>query len=63
MTWYNKQTSIIILVHNQLAITQQCIESIRKHTPENYELILVDNGSTDGTFEYLQNQANIRIYL
>lgn len=60
MTWYNKQTSIIILVHNQLIITQQCIESIRKHTPENYELIIVDNGSTDGTFEYLQNQADIK---
>lgn len=54
------KTSIIILTHNQLIITQQCLESIRKHTQENYELILVDNGSTDGTFEYLQNQADIR---
>lgn len=54
------KTSIIILTHNQLIITQQCLESIRKHTSEDYELILVDNGSTDGTVEYLQNQADIR---
>ena len=54
------KTSIIILTHNQLIITRQCLESIRKYTSEDYELIIVDNGSTDGTVEYLQSQADIR---
>ncbi|SDS42312.1 Glycosyltransferase, GT2 family [Paenibacillaceae bacterium GAS479] len=46
------KTSIIILTHNQLEYTLRCLDSINRHT-EDYELILVDNGSTDGTAELL----------
>ena len=49
-----KLTSIIILSYNQLAYTKKCIESIFAHTKEAFELIMVDNGSTDGTVEYLE---------
>ncbi|MDI6761905.1 MAG: glycosyltransferase [Thermodesulfobacteriota bacterium] len=45
--------SIVILVHNQLEYTKKCIESLFKYTREPFELILVDNGSTDGTLQYL----------
>jgi GT2 family glycosyltransferase/tetratricopeptide (TPR) repeat protein/2-polyprenyl-3-methyl-5-hydroxy-6-metoxy-1,4-benzoquinol methylase len=48
-------TSIIILTHNQLPYTRQCIDSIRLLTDEPYELIFVDNGSTDGTERYLRS--------
>lgn len=55
-------TSIIILTHNQLQYTQECIHSIRKYTvQEDYELIVVDNASTDGTVEWLQMQPDIRL--
>jgi GT2 family glycosyltransferase/tetratricopeptide (TPR) repeat protein/2-polyprenyl-3-methyl-5-hydroxy-6-metoxy-1,4-benzoquinol methylase len=47
-------TSIVILTHNQLDCTRLCVESIREHTDESYELILVDNASTDGTLDYLR---------
>lgn len=47
-------TSIVIATHNQLEYTRLCIESIRRLTDEPYELIAVDNASTDGTLEYLQ---------
>lgn len=54
------KTSIVILTYNQLSVTKQCIESIFKNTNINdIELIIVDNGSTDGTVEYLKNQNNI----
>lgn len=54
-------TSIIILTHNQLDFTKVCIESIRKYTnPEEYELIVVDNDSTDGTKDWLRQQRNIK---
>ena len=46
-------TSIIIALWNQLAYTQQCVESIEAYTPEDHEIIFIDNGSTDGTFEWL----------
>ena len=47
-------TSIVLITHNQLDYTHWCIESIRTRTDELYELIVVDNGSTDGTVEYLR---------
>ena len=49
------KTSIVILTLNQLPLTIQCLESIWKNTSTPYELILVDNGSKDGTIEYLRN--------
>jgi tetratricopeptide (TPR) repeat protein len=45
-------TSIIIVTHNQLGFTRLCLDSIRQLTDEPYELILVDNGSDDGTADY-----------
>ncbi|MCL5290917.1 MAG: glycosyltransferase [Actinobacteria bacterium] len=47
-------TSIIIPVHNRVELTRLCIEAVEECTPEgSYELIVVDNGSTDATPEYL----------
>lgn len=43
---------IIIPVYNQLKYTKKCVESIKKNT-KDYNLIIVNNGSTDGTNEYL----------
>ena len=53
----HRLTSIIMLTFNQLEYTKICLESIARHTPELHELILVDNGSTDGTIEYLKGYA------
>ncbi|WP_342421561.1 glycosyltransferase family 2 protein [Paenibacillus sp. FSL E2-0178] len=48
------KTSIIILTLNQLPLTIQCLESIKRGTPEEHEIIIVDNGSKDGTVNYLK---------
>lgn len=47
-------TSISIACFNNLAFTKQCLESLFRNT-EDYELIIVDNASTDGTFEYIKS--------
>ena len=54
-------TSIVILTHNQLEFTRQCLDSIRLCTDEPYELIVVDNGSTDGTVDYLRSLPGVRL--
>ncbi|MBD2871507.1 glycosyltransferase family 2 protein [Paenibacillus arenilitoris] len=55
-------TSIIIPTYNQREYLLKCIRSIRKNTRIPYELIVIDNGSTDGTVEKLRAEfAGIRI--
>jgi GT2 family glycosyltransferase/tetratricopeptide (TPR) repeat protein len=54
-------TSIVIVTHNQLEFTRQCVESVRRYTDEPYELMFVDNGSTDGTLDYLKAVPNGRV--
>jgi len=46
--------SIVILTFNELEYTKKCVESIRSHTPELHEIIFVDNGSKDGTLQWLR---------
>ncbi len=47
-------TSLVIPVYNQLEYTKVCLDSIFKRTEPPFELIIVDNASTDGTREYLE---------
>jgi len=54
-------TSIVIVTHNQLGYTKMCLDSIRFLTDEPYELIVVDNGSTDGTLEYLRACGDVKL--
>jgi GT2 family glycosyltransferase/Tfp pilus assembly protein PilF len=50
----NELASVIVLCCNELEYTRRCLESVFRHTRAPYELILVDNGSTDGTPDYLE---------
>ena len=48
--------------YNNLEITKSCIESIKKHTEGvEYEHVVVDNNSTDGTLEYLKSLPWIKL--
>jgi len=39
--------SIIIPVYNQAKLLARCLDSIRQQTYNNYEIIIIDDGSTD----------------
>jgi O-antigen biosynthesis protein len=54
-------TSIVIVTHNEIAHTRACLDSIRLRTDEPYELIVVDNGSTDGTPQEVKLHTDIRL--
>ncbi len=54
-------TSIVIATHNQLSFTRECLDSIKRFTDEPYEIIVVDNASTDGTVEYLNERGDVRV--
>ncbi|THF73369.1 glycosyltransferase family 2 protein [Cohnella fermenti] len=53
-------TSIILLTLNNMDQTVRCVNSIRMLTHVPYELIVIDNGSTDGTIGWLYEQPDIR---
>jgi GT2 family glycosyltransferase len=56
------QVSIIIPVFNHWKYTYQCLEAILENTDGViYEVIVVDNGSSDETIEMLKKVENIRI--
>lgn len=53
---YQYEVSITITAYNKLEYTRRCVESLLANIPEglNYELILVNHGSNDGTKEYFE---------
>jgi len=51
------RVSIVLPVHNGAAYLEQAISSIRSQTFRDFELICVDDGSTDETPEILARQA------
>ena len=46
--------TIIIAAHNMEKYIEEALDSILAQTYKNYELILVDDGSTDETFNIMQ---------
>ena len=57
--------TVLILTYNRAHLVERSIKSVLNQTFEDYELVLVDNGSTDHTpevFEKYQNRKNIRIF-
>ncbi|MBR1642058.1 MAG: glycosyltransferase family 2 protein [Butyrivibrio sp.] len=45
----NNTISVIVTIHNSIAYLKDCLESICCQTYTNLEIILVDDGSTDGS--------------
>ena len=51
--------TIIIPTKNQTAVLRQCIESLRRTTYRNYEVVIIDNDSDDPeTLAYLQSLSH-----
>jgi GT2 family glycosyltransferase len=49
-------TAIVLLNWNSGEMTAECIRSLGKMTARDFEIIVVDNGSKDGSAEYLRGQ-------
>src|SRR5437868_2492513 len=50
--------SIIVPTRNRRALLAETVESVRRQTYPNWELIIVDDGSNDGSAELIRNLAN-----
>lgn len=57
------RVSIVVVTYNSAADLPFLVNSLRAHTDEPYELIVVDNGSRDGTREILAGLEGSRVVL
>jgi tetratricopeptide (TPR) repeat protein len=53
--------SVVLPTYNNLAMLPAAIESLSKQTFYDFELIVVNDGSTDGTYEYLESLRSRQI--
>jgi N-acetylglucosaminyl-diphospho-decaprenol L-rhamnosyltransferase len=53
--------TVIIPLYNQLRYTQLCLDSLRTHGAAGARILLIDNGSSDGTGEYLAHCEDVAV--
>ncbi|ELI6450329.1 glycosyltransferase family 2 protein [Photobacterium damselae] len=58
--------SVIIPVYNGKKYIKEAIDSIVKQTYDNLEIIVIDDGSTDGSYDYIlrlyENENRLKLY-
>jgi GT2 family glycosyltransferase len=57
----NPLVSIVIVNWNGLEDTKLCLEHTKKQTYKNTEIIVVDNGSQDGSADYFEKLKDIKL--
>jgi GT2 family glycosyltransferase len=62
-----ESASIVVVTHDNLVFTRLCLRTVLANTDGEFELIVVDNGSGDGTPAYLarlaERDARVRVLL
>ena len=55
----NPELSVMMSIYNNMAYLSEAIESILAQTFENFEFLITDDGSTDGSIEIIRYYANM----
>ena len=55
--------SIVIASYNHAAFIQDCVQSVIDQDFQDFEIVITDDGSSDGTVQCLKAMANPRIHL
>jgi glycosyltransferase involved in cell wall biosynthesis len=56
------RVSIIVVNWNRRELLRSCLKSLENQTLQEFEIIVVDNGSSDGSVEMLEREySHIRL--
>ena len=61
---YSHPVSVVLLTYNSAAHLPRCLDSLKRQTYQNYEIILIENDSKDKSLEIAkeyQEQLNLQI--
>ncbi len=50
-----------VLTYNRLSLLQECIDCLRKQTVLPTTILVIDNGSSDGTASWLKQQSDLEV--
>jgi len=50
-------TALMMVTYNQLDLTKRMLSNLFKTTKRPFNMVIVDNGSKDGTIDYLMNEV------
>jgi GT2 family glycosyltransferase len=50
------KVAVVIPVHDGLELTRRCLSALEAQRPAEFETVLVDDGSTDGTTDYVRTR-------
>ncbi|MBM3334950.1 glycosyltransferase family 2 protein, partial [Candidatus Sumerlaeota bacterium] len=48
--------SVVVLTRNRMKQLERCLDSLHAQTVRDFEVVIVDTGSTDGTLEWLKRE-------
>jgi len=54
------KTTVVIPNYNGIKYLADCLDSLKNQTDKDFEILVVDNGSTDGSFELLADYPEVQ---
>lgn len=54
-----KSIACIVVTYNRLNLLKRCVNSVRNQKLNDFDLFVINNGSTDGTKEWLESQRDL----
>ncbi len=61
MLYSNPAISVIVCTYNRVEYISLCIDSLLSQTFKDYEIVVIDNNSSDGTLELIKNNYHGKI--
>ncbi len=53
--------SVVLVVKNESKYIKMCLESVLRQSRQDFEVVVIDNGSTDGTWEIIRSIESSKI--